>query len=132
MARSLRWHRGVRGRSAGGAIPASPTWLQLPARDLKLMIDILYTEAMAIPVRVEHERLEQLEEPGAWECPRHMLIAEMIRVNGLAIMLWSCAPVVIEMLRALWHSDVPVHVGWDGQPQDEDGDMALDIEPELG
>ena len=105
VVRPLRWHAGQRGRSQGGAIPASPTWLQLPARDLRQLIDLLYTEVMTVPVEVERERLERMGDPAAWGSQCHQLVAEMVRRSGLAEMLWSCAPVVLTMLRALWYSD---------------------------
>ena len=98
VVRELRWSGGVRGRFRGDSLPASPTWLQLPAVALHRMIDLLYTEVRVTPVAVERERLDRMRDPGAWECPRHRLVAEMVAGNGLAEMLWCCAPVVLEML----------------------------------
>ena len=66
----------------------------------------MYTRVLVTPVAVERERLDLMADPGAWVSPSHRLVAEMVGRNGLAVMLWCCAPVVVAMLDHLWQGDV--------------------------
>ena len=100
----LRWHMGTGRRDRVPTLAASPTWQQLSSRDLQQLMAILYTEVRAIPVAVERARLAKLGDPGAWDSHCHRLVAGLVQANGLAATLWSCAPVVLEMLRTLWHT----------------------------
>ena len=62
----------------------------------------MYERVGDVPADVEAERLAALGEPERWALPKHQLLAELIRLNGVGKVLWCCAPLVLEMMHALW------------------------------
>ncbi len=94
-------NNGLGSRRDGTYIAAAATWLQLPSTDLQWLVDTLYEWVDQLPPQEEARRLEVLGERAAWAQPRHQLMADLVRLNGLGKALWCCAPVTLEMLRAL-------------------------------
>ena len=91
------------GEGRGGTyIAASATWLQLPFTELGWLVETMYERVGDVPPGDEAYRLATLGQADAWAQFRHQLLAELIRLNGPGKVLWCCAPLVLEMMHALW------------------------------
>ena len=62
----------------------------------------MYERVGDVPVGDEAHRLAMLGQADVWAQSRHQLLAELIRLNGPGKVLWCCAPLVLEMMHALW------------------------------
>ena len=66
------------------------------------MIGVMYERVAEVTPAEEAARLTTMADSRCWAQPQHQLVADLIGLNGHAAVLWCCAPVVLEMMHALW------------------------------
>ena len=103
----LKLNHGVTRHDGGTFVAASATWLQLPHDDLRWLVEIMYESVDRVPHDVEAQRLATMANPQAWVSLQYRLVARLVGINGMAKMLWCCAPLMVEMLRLLWTEAAP-------------------------